>query len=183
MAIAQIKITYKQIVDAQAQTEFEKSIFHASYNEFLIKSKAFNRDGKLRTFSEMEQNDSRAGTIHYTLSFAVMHLFESLKSIIPNLTDNLGRSIAFDVPEFRLIESDLLDWAKHQIELSYTTGHLILHKIIGEYLLLSVPATNPDSRTEEANTFMLQLQPNLALTSYQEFQTKMTSDFTGFAAN
>lgn len=182
MAIAQIKLTFKQLIDASAQTDFERDIFDITYNEFLIKSRLYNAENECRTFTEMQKKDERTNALHYKLYCAVKDILNELKGKIPFLQDNLDKNISYETAELCLLESDLYDWAAHRFTINYTTGNLILHKIIGEYLLLSVPATQ-DSRTEEAVTFMLKLQPGLAITGYQEYQNKMASDFTGFAAN
>lgn len=182
MAIAQVKITYKQSIDSHAKTEFEKAVFKATYYQFLIKSRIYNIDNQFKTFTQMLENDSRASSLNKKLGVAVKYLLDQSTTKMPGLQDNLGRKINFVSQELELQESDLLDQSVHHLHLNYTTGNLILHQIIGEYLLLSIPVSEQDCK-EEASTFMLKMQPNVAISSYQEYKNLVALDFTGFAAN
>ncbi|MES2265497.1 MAG: hypothetical protein V4520_01975 [Bacteroidota bacterium] len=160
MSKAIIKLTYKQIIDASSSTDFEKNVLFSSYQEFLLKSQAYNPGGKLKTFSEMKNNDGRANSLHYKLSFAIGYFIEMLKNKIPALTDNLGNSVTFEVPKFELIESDTTTMAAHKVALNYITGDLTLLDTFGEYLVLS-----PGGSDE---TFTIKLQNGLAISSYRE---------------
>src|SRR5258705_11032228 len=105
MAKALIKLAYRQIIDASAKEIFEQKVFHDSYNEFLLKSQAYNPEKKFITFSEMVANDGRANSLHYKLSFAVLHHIETLNKRIPGLQDETGRiNLRFTTPEFKLVE-------------------------------------------------------------------------------
>ena len=72
---AKIKLVYKQLIDETTVSSFEKAIFQTSYQEFLLKSEAYNPDRKLKTFSKIKANDGRANSLHYKLSFAVGHFY------------------------------------------------------------------------------------------------------------
>lgn len=182
MAIAQVKITYKKSIDSNAKTEFEKAVFKATYYQFLIKSRIYNVDNQFKTYTQILENDDRAVALNDKLSLAVKYLLDQSKNKMPGLKDTLGRKISFISQELELQESDLLDQSAHHINLIYHTGNLILHQIIGEYLLLSVPLKEQDCK-EEASTFMLKLQPDISISSYQEYKNLLASDFIGFAAN
>ncbi len=124
--MALIKLAYKQIIDASAQEEFEKRVFQASYQEFLLKMQTYNPDRKFKTFTALKANDGRANSLHYKLSFAVGHFFEMLNGRIPELKDNLGNQLKFETPQFELIESDIDDRSAHKLAIIYTTGTLNL---------------------------------------------------------
>ena len=47
MSKAKIKMVYRQVIDESCQSAFEKAIFQASYDEFLLKSQAYNGEGKV----------------------------------------------------------------------------------------------------------------------------------------
>lgn len=159
MSKAIIKLTYKQVIDSSARTDFERSILSASYREFLLKSQAYNPGNVLKTFSEMKNNDGRANSLHYKLSFVIGYFIETLKNKIPVLTDNLGKSINFEVPQMELIESDITDVSAHKVAINYITGDLLLLNTIGEYLVLS--ANNGET------AFTVKMQDYLAISSYQ----------------
>lgn len=160
MSKAIIKLTYKQVIDASSTTDFEKNVLFSSYQEFLLKSQAYNPGGKLKTFSDMKNNDGRANSLHYKLSFAIGYFIEMLKNKIPALTDNLGNSITFEVPKFELIESDTTTMAGHKVALNYITGDLTLLNTFGEYLILTAG--------DGEETFTIKLQDGLSISSYRE---------------
>ena len=83
-----------------------------------------------------------------------------LKNKIPELTDNLGNSLTFEVPKFELIESDTTTMAAHKVALNYITGELTLLNTFGEYMVLTA------SDTDEA--FTIKLQDGLSISSYCE---------------
>lgn len=161
---AKIKLVYRQEISAKSESQFEKAVFRASYQEFLFKSQAYNPDGRFKSFSQMRENDGRANSLHYKLGFSVLHFISPLGNKMPVITDNAGDKISFEAPRFELIESNIDDIAQHQIAIFYKTAELLLVDFLGEYLLLS-QAHNAENET--AGTFVLQLQPNLSIVTYQ----------------
>lgn len=168
MAKAIIKITFKHTIDASAGTPFEKNVFQASYQEFLMKSQAYNLEGKFKTFTQMKENDGRANSLHYKLSFSVLHFVESLKNRIPNLQDTNGNNLTFEKPEFKLEKSDITNQYAHRLAIYFTTDDLTLHAVIGDYLLLSKGAQALQNPADIVETFMVKVQLGLNITSYQE---------------
>lgn len=160
MSKAIIKLTYKQVIDSSATTDFERNVLSASYREFLLKSQTYNPGNVLKTFSEMKNNDGRANSLHYKLSFAIGYFIESLKNKIPVLTDTLGNSVTFEVPQLELMESDITDITAHKVAINYISGELLLLNTIGEYLVLSA--------NHGETTFTVKMQDHLAITSYHE---------------
>jgi hypothetical protein len=164
MTKAIIKLTYKQVIDASSTGDFEKNVLFASYQEFLLKSQAYNPGNKLKTFSEMKNNDGRANSLHYKLSFVIGYFIETLKNKVPVITDTLGNSITFEVPKFELIESDITTMTAHKVAINYITPELTLLNTIGEYLVLTA------GNCEES--FTIKMQDGLAITSYQQAESK-----------
>ncbi|SDF00269.1 hypothetical protein SAMN05216464_111245 [Mucilaginibacter pineti] len=162
--MALIKLAYKQIIDASAQGEFEKRVFHASYQEFLLKMQTYNPDRKFKTFTELKAHDGRANSLHYKLSFAVGHFFEMLNGRIPELKDNLGNQLKFEIPQFELMESDIDDRSAHKLAIIYTTGTLNLLNQLAEFMILA----DGDATDKAAqDTFIVKMQSNLSIISYQ----------------
>ena len=48
MSKALIKITYRQVIDAASTGNLERNILSASYNEFLLKSQAYNTEANTK---------------------------------------------------------------------------------------------------------------------------------------
>lgn len=169
MALALVKLTYRHIIDATAETNFERNIFHATYQEFRMKSQAYNLDGELKTFTEMKARDGRANSLHYKMSFAALHFLVALKNKIPFLQDNVGNQLNYEQPVFELIESDIEQIKAHRISIKFTTGPMILHQIIGNNMILSLEDLLQDNR-DFLDTFTLPMQPGLAITSYRDLE-------------
>ena len=165
MSKAQVKIVYRQVIDESCSSGFEKAVFQASYDEFLLKSQAYNQEGKFKTFSKIKTNDGRANSLHYKLSFSVGHFIAQLNNKIPVIRDNMGNKISFEIANFELIESHVEDISLHKVAINYETGLLQLIETMGEYLLLAkeyLPEQGP------IETFVLRMQPDLSIVSYQE---------------
>lgn len=171
-----IKLAYKQILDATLQTSFEKNVFIASYNEFLLKSQAYNFEKKFKTFSEMKANDGRANSLHYKCSFAVISFISNLNKQIPGLQDSLGNNVTFDTFKFEVIESDITDKSAHKVAITYFTGLFTLFEIIGDYMLLAAGDKSNNSSSEPVETFLLKMQPNLGIVSYQNSEEFISNE-------
>jgi hypothetical protein len=162
---AKINLVYRQVIDESSESAFEKAIFRASYQEFLLKSQAYNMDGRFKTFSKLKENDGRANSLHYKLSFSVLHFIAQLNNKIPVIKDNLGNKLTFETARFELIESHTEDISLHKIAIHYETPHFMLIDFMGEYLLLTdgEPVEN-----KTAETFVVRMQPDLSVLSYRE---------------
>jgi hypothetical protein len=163
MATAFIKLVYKQIINASSTGTFERNVFHATYDEFKLKSQTYNQEGKFQTFTELKANDGRANSLHYKISFAAGYFIEGLNNKMPGLVDNLGNAVNFDVATFELIESDLTNKDAHELAINYATGTLTLCDIVGEYLILAKGEVSPNKAAE---TFTIKLQPNLSISEF-----------------
>ena len=164
MAKAIIKLAYRQVIDAASAGDFERNVFRASYQEFLLKSQTYNQDARFKTFSELRANDGRANSLHYKLSFAVMNFISGLNKKIPGLKDNAGNNLVFEEPRFELIESNITDRAAHRVAINYSTGLLTLLDTIEDYLILG---QGDISGGEAAETFTLKMQPGLSIIYYK----------------
>jgi hypothetical protein len=164
MQKAKIKILYRHVIDAAAESHFDKAVIELSYAEFLIKSQAYNREQKYNSFAEMTAADGRANSLHYKSGFAISHLIERQRNKIPFLKDSLGRHLLFDTWKFEVISSDITDKHAHKVAINYITDVLILLDNIGEYMLLAPVAAQLQNEYE--NTLLLKLQPGLSICEY-----------------
>ena len=121
MCKAKIKLVYRQVMDESSESGFEKAVLQASYQEFLLKSQTYNPEGKFKTFSRMKANDGRANSLHYKLSFAVLHFIAQLNNKMPLVKDNIGNKLAFETARFELIESHTDDISLHKVAINYET--------------------------------------------------------------
>jgi hypothetical protein len=173
MAKALIKLAYRQIIDVNAAGDFEKKIFHDSYAEFLLKIQAYNPGNKFSTFSEIVAGDGRANSLHYKCSFAVLHHIETLKNKIPGLQDNAGRiMIPFALPEFKVLESSIVDKSLHRVAIIYITSVFTLLDSFGEWLVLAAWDQSETTTSPDMETLTVKMQENLSIVSYSEIRVK-----------
>jgi hypothetical protein len=167
MAKALIKLAFKQIIDFNAQTEFEKDIFNDTYCEFLMQSQIYNKEKKHNTFEAMVANNPKANSLHYKVGFAIGLYVQELNNKIPGLKDSLNiQDIPFDKFQFHIISSDVTNKEAHKVAIIYRTDVMTLFDIIGENFILA----NGDISTthdEAANTFMVKMQPALSVFSWK----------------
>ena len=137
MALARINLSVKQYFNFMCRTDFERRIFHDTYKEFQKRSKIYSLDHHLHTFSQMQQANGKANSLHQKLQYSVMNTLEALDHKIPVLNDLEDHPILFDWAELHIYASDLLNKAAHVVSITYTSPKLILHEIIGDLLVLS----------------------------------------------
>jgi len=179
MAKALIKLAYKQVIDIKSEGDFERNIFHVTYQEFLLKSQAYNPEGKFKTFAELKANDGRANSLNYKLSFAIVHFIAGLNNKMPGIKDNAGKNPAFETPKFELIESDITDKMAHKVAIQYCTGVLTLLDTIEDYMILAVGDISIEQPSE---TFTLRMRPGLSVTFYKQYNTMYAAAVNGQAA-
>ncbi|MBB6236742.1 hypothetical protein HDC90_001354 [Pedobacter sp. AK013] len=137
MALASINLSVKQYFNFMCRTDFERRIFHDTYEEFQKRSKIYSLDQRLHTFSQMQQANEKANTLNQKLQYAVMNSIAALAHKMPVLNDLEDRPILFDWAELHIDASDLLNKAAHVVSITYTSPKLILHEIVGDLLILS----------------------------------------------
>ena len=164
MCKAKIKLVYRQVIDESSESGFEKAIFKYSYQEFLLKSQPYNPDGKLKTFTKLKENDDRANSLNYKLSFTIGHFITQLNNKIPLIKDNLRNKLSFTAARFELIESHTEDISLHKVAINYETETMSLLELFGEYMLLTL---SDPAESETVGTFILRMQPDLSIISYQ----------------
>lgn len=168
MHSALIKLSYTQLIDSTAVTAFEKNILQDSYAEFLLKSQVYNPESKYKTFTEMVSNDGRANSLHYKSGFAITNHITQLNNKIPGLPELAGQKLLFDMYEFKIIESDIINAAVHKVTITYTTAIFTLLYSTDNYLLLSAGDQSEKLKTGQAieNTFLLNLITGIDIVSY-----------------
>ena len=169
MPTAIIQLSFTQIISASSQTDFEKNILRLSYQEYKMKSQAYDPDGAVTTFSALKAKDGRANSLHYKTGFAIGGLVEGLKNIIPNLSDTGGQPVRFEAFRFEVLESHISDQLLHKVAIHYITDWLMMLQTIGDTLLLSKNKELEDISRKPVETFMLKMQEGLSIIQYQEF--------------
>lgn len=162
-----VKLMYRQLINSSSENSFEKAIWKATYDEFLLKSQAYNKEGKYSTFQQMVANDGRANSLHYKCGFAAAGFMNALQNRIPCLKDSSYRLMPFETYEFKLIDSDISHIQSHQIAIHFITPLLTCYDVIANHLLLSFNTDKEAGSSTLAETFMLNLQPSLSIINYQ----------------
>lgn len=162
-----IKLVYRMLIDAASEGSFAKNVFHYSYEEFKLKSQAYNPEGKLNSFTEMKLRDGRANSLHYKTGFAIAGFVDLLQKKIPTAYNALGQPVAFDNYEFELVESALDNQLLHIVAVHFITTRLLLHDTFGDYMILSVPPAAGQGFAAIPSTFVLKMQQALSVSEYQ----------------
>ncbi len=164
-----VKLAYRQVIDADNKGNFEKSVLSISYEEFFMKSQAYDKEQKFKTFKEMVANDPKANSLHYKSGFAIGNLIEQLNKKIPELQDTLGKNLDFEMHSFEVIDSDITNPSAHKVAITYITGILTFYGNMGKYMLLAAGDKLNQTPTEPVETFLLKVQHSLSVISYQQF--------------
>jgi len=167
MALAHINLSVIQYFNFMCRTDFERRIFHDTYKEFQKKSKTYNLNRHLHTFSQMQQANSKANALHQKLQYAVMNNITALEGKMPVLNDLEERPVLFDWAELHIYDSDLLNKGAHVVSITYTSPKLILHEIIGDLMILSY-----SGREEE--TLVVKITENLTV-NYEQHESLIYS--------
>lgn len=168
MKNALIRLSYRQIIDANAQTAFEKEIFNESYNEFMLQVQAYNREQQFSTWEQVKAANPKANSLHYKVGFSIGLFVRELQQRIPGLTDNQDSPILFAGHQFEIISSDLTSKAVHKVALIYTTGTLTLFGTVGEYLVLAAGDQLSETQQQPVPTFLLKLRSQLSIVDYMQ---------------
>ena len=166
-----ITTSYRHVIDASSDSQFDKAIFSASYEEFLLKSQAYNPDYKFRTFTQMKRNDGRANSLHYKCSFAVAGHINALNNLVPALQNENGEFLRFETFKFEVIDTSIDDKSLHKIAIHFISFPMLMLDLLHDKLLLCYvkeKATFSFLSTDRfEETFLLELKPGLSITSYQ----------------
>ncbi|MDN3587463.1 hypothetical protein QWY86_12330 [Pedobacter aquatilis] len=158
MALAYINLSATQYFNFMCKTDFERRIFHDTYEEFQKKSKIYNPDNSLHTFAQMENASEKAKLLHQKLHYSAMNTIASLNNKMPILNDEAGKSILFDLADLKIFASDLKNKAGHVVSITYTSSKLLLHEIVGDMLIVSY-----DFRDDFNETFMVRMTNDLVI--------------------
>ncbi len=169
MQNALVVISFRQILDASMQDWFAKGIINSSYEEFLLKSQAYNQEKKFTTFREMVIADGRANSLHYKCGFPVMPYVDLLKNEIPGLKDNTDQPIKFKLHQLHIIDSDITNKVLHKVSVTYYSDTISLLSSFGEFLLLAYgnKFTGENESAKLEDTFLLKIVPQLSFSSFQ----------------
>jgi hypothetical protein len=160
-----VKLAYRQVISADSKGSFERNVLNTSYEEFFMKSQAYNQEQKFKTFKEMVANDAKANSLHYKSGFAIVTFMQQLNNKIPGLHDVLDKSLSFEGYMFEIIDSDITNVAAHKVAITYTTGTFTYFGTIGDYLLLA--EGDKLNEAEPIETLTLKMQNGLSIISYQ----------------
>jgi len=162
-----IRLCYRKIIDASSDKQWDKYVFESSYKEFLMQSQFYNQEKKYSRFSELVNNISSSEKLHFLVSTAVIGYLKQLNSVVPDITNNMGKQfLKFNNFQFEIIESDVKDKQIHRVAINFYSDPMIWHNTIDNFLLVS--QINEEKNEDGALTHLLQLQPFLSIYSLKE---------------
>ncbi|MCX2573421.1 hypothetical protein [Pedobacter sandarakinus] len=162
MALAYINLSAKQYFNFMCTTAFERRIFHDSYSAFQLQAQRYVKTPSTHTFEHMLTTNPGAASLHQQLNTAVANTINGLKNKAPIICNTDNEPLFFDVADFEIHSSDLLNKAAHVVAITYTTPILVLHDIVGDCLVLSYQAENTID-----HTFMVNFNQELKIKRYR----------------
>lgn len=164
MAPRTITLCYRKLIDATATAPWDRLVLADTYAEFRLQAQNFNPERRHRTFAELMQHAPGAEQLHFLVSAAVRGYVQQLNGWVPDVVDNLGRQfLRFTQFRFEVVNSDLLDPARHQVAVNFYSEPLRWHDTVGPYLLVSEAAPAAGAPGGEVLTRLFQFQPYLAI--------------------
>ena len=164
MAKAIIRLAYKQVIDSNSQTVFEKDVFNDTYSEFLMQSQVYNKEKKFTTIEQMIHDNPKANSLHYKVGFAIGLYVKELNNQIPGLKDSLDiLNIPFENYKLHIIASDITNKEAHKVAIIYLTDTFTLFDTIGENLVVSKGDFITVPESGQAETFIIKMQPSLSI--------------------
>ncbi|MCZ4225337.1 hypothetical protein [Pedobacter rhodius] len=158
-----ITLCYRKIIDSTKTNPWDKFVHEDSFAEFRMQSQFYNQEQKYSTFAELLLNVPGAEKLHFLVGGSIIDYLQQLKSVIPDVLDNLGRRfLTFDNFKFELVNSDINNIEKHKIALNFFSRPLIWQDTIGEHLLI---AQFKETTEDEVFTNLFQLQPFVSIHS------------------
>jgi hypothetical protein len=161
-----IRLAYRKIIDAGAQNVWEKYVFDATYQEYLIQAQNYNPDKKFYTFAELLHHVPYAEKLHFLVSASVINYLKQLNGRVPDILNNQGKLfLPFTKYRFEIIDSDIRDRLKHRIVVEFISEPLIWLDSIDNLLLV---ALNDGNGEDGYLTDMLAMRPFLSIHSLKQ---------------
>lgn len=162
---AKIKLAFRIVIDRNSEMIWDKYIFEDTYFEYKIQHQVFDdKENPVKNYWELLAKNPHAERISFLLSSAVVNYVSQLNGEIKSLPDVLGNTF-FPIENFKLdlISSNLDDFSKHKIGITFYTPELALIDIIDNKYLLSKNIDNEKG----FETFMFAFHPQVAIAYYE----------------
>ncbi|PWK80062.1 hypothetical protein LX99_00526 [Mucilaginibacter oryzae] len=165
-----IVLCYRKIIGLNAVKAWDKMVFESSYLEFKMQAQNFSVGTEYTSYAELLHNLPGARRLNGMVTPSVTGYVQQLNGIMPDLLNNLGRRfLTFKKFKLEIINSDIIDMAKHQVAISFYSEPMVWHDTIGDFLLVSdhLPENQLPGENNKAITNLIQIQPYLNISSLQ----------------
>jgi hypothetical protein len=169
-----IRLSYRKVINADAQNAWEKYVSDATFQEYLIQSQNYNTDKKYFTFAELRQHVPLADKLHFLVSASVINYLKQLNGKVPDILNNQGKIfLPFKNYRFEIIDSDIRDQSRHRIAVEFISEPLTWIDTVGNLMLVAItgiPEGNDGLLTE-----MFAMQPFLSIHSLKQKEMYATA--------
>ncbi|MFV0564811.1 MAG: hypothetical protein ACK5NB_03155 [Flavobacteriaceae bacterium] len=162
---AKIRLAYRMVIDANAQTTWEKYIFEDTYKEYLLQHQKFNTTENLaKTFRELLSVNDKASQLHFLTGIAANGYINQLKGNLYNVPDVLGNNF-FPIDGFKtdIVNTDITNISKHKIGITFFSCPLVLIDRINNCYLVSKEV----EKNNGLDTLMFPFRENLSICYYE----------------
>jgi hypothetical protein len=163
-----IRLSYRKVIDADSQNVWEKYVFEATYQEYLIQSQNYNPDKKYFTFAELKHHVPNADKLHFLVSASVINYLKQLNGYVPDILNNQGKAfLPFKNYRFEVIDSDVRYKSRHRITVEFISEPITWIDTVGNLLLVTFKETVP-AGDDGILTEMFTMQPFLSIHSLKQ---------------
>lgn len=164
-----IRLCYAKVIDAAAQSPWDKVVFEETYQEFYMQAQLFDPNGRHQTFRELLTNVPQAEQLHYLTSRVAVGYLKQLNQLIPDVVNVSGKPfLPFTEFRFEILASHVQRREDHQIAIYFYSDPLTWIDTIADRLLI---ATGDQRATlnegGDVPTELIALPPNLSIWSYR----------------
>ncbi len=159
-----IRLCYRKIISNTNQNNWDKLVWESTYAELQMQRQLYDQQNTNPRFADLLFHHPRAENLHYLVSTSVVGYIKQLNNIIPDIQDNLGRSVLnFNQYKFEIINSNSLQKNEHSVAINFFSNPLILQQTMGNHFIVSTPlAVNDDEGFTPTFTFQWQLFLSIA---------------------
>lgn len=159
-----IQLQYRKTFDKNVQKVWDSYIFEDTFLEYRMKCQEFADSVENLSFKELLRQNPKAEKLHYLVSLATLSHLNWLENKMPDILCLGERCVPFEQFRFNIIQSHFEDKNKHKVQIDFFSKPLFWIDTLADKLLL---ATEKPAFDQAQSTFLIALEPNLSLISYQ----------------
>lgn len=151
-------------------------VFEDTYKEYFMQAQQFDQLKQYNTFRELLEKEPKADRMHNLVSTAAIGYLRQLNGLIPEVTNTSGKLfLPFSNFRFELLQSHIKDKSQHKVVIYFYSDHMVWLDTIDRFMLLANSnQTEALEASEEVETELLEIVPNLSISSVKHIHSTVT---------